>query len=101
MRWPFEKWPLGVFALAPLKTVRTCSRPMLYLFSAVGFNSTRTLGRDPPPTVTCPTPLTWDSFCAIIVEAASYIWPRVSTSDVRSSMKIGESDGLTLRYEGL
>src|ERR1039457_3628008 len=85
MRRSSEKCPLGVLAFAPLNAVRTCSRPMPYLFSAVGFSSTRTAGREPPPTVTCPTPVNWASFCAMIVDAASYIWPLVRTAEVRAS----------------
>src|ERR1700681_146425 len=101
MRRPSEKCPLGVLALAPLNTVRTCSKPMPYLFRAVGINSTRTLGSELPPTITCPTPLTWASFCAMIVEAASYIWPRVRTDELSASIKMGESAGFTFRYVGL
>src|ERR1039458_10152894 len=101
MRRSSEKCPLVVLAFAPLNVVRTCSRPMPYLFSAVGFSSTRTAGREPPPTVTCPTPVNWASFCAMIVDAASYIWPLVRTAEVRASMKMGESAGFTFRYEGL
>src|ERR1035441_9104341 len=101
MRKPSEKCPLGVLALAPLKAVRLCSRPTPYLFTAVGFNSMRTAGSELPPTETCPTPVTWASFCAMMVEAASHIWPRVRVAEVRASMKMGESAGLTLRYEGL
>src|ERR1035441_8029394 len=101
MRKPSEKCPLGVLALAPLKAVRICSRPMPYLFTAVGFNSMRTAGSELPPTETCPTPVTWASFCAMMVEAASHIWPRVRVAEVRASMKMGESAGFTLRYEGL
>ena len=47
---------------------RTCS-------DASGFSSMRTPGSALPPTITWPTPLTCDSFCAMMVEAASYIWP--------------------------
>src|ERR1039458_3324463 len=101
MRRPSEKCPFGVLALAPLNEVRICSRPMPYLFRAGGFSSIRTLGSELPPTVTCPTPLTWASFWAMMVEAASYIWPLVRTAEVRASMKMGESAGCTLRYEGL
>src|SRR3984957_634580 len=61
----------------------------------------RTLGSELPPTVTCPTPVICDSFCARIVDAASYICPRVKDGDVSASMKIGESAGFTLRYDGL
>ena len=71
------------------------------MFRAVGFSSMRTAGSELPPTVTCPTPLTCDSFCAMIVEAASYIWPLVRTGEVSASMKIGESAGFTFRYDGL
>jgi len=74
---------------------------MPYLFSVVGFNSIRTPGSELPPTTTWPTPLICASFCAMMVDAASYIWPRVSVEDVRASMKIGESAGFTLRYVGL
>ena len=101
MRRPSEKCPLGVLAFALLSAARTCSSPMPYLFRAVGFSSTRTPGSELPPTVTCPTPLTWASFCAMMVEAASYIWPLVRTGEVRASMKMGESAGFTFRYEGL
>jgi len=67
------------------------------LFSAAGLSSMRTPGRALPPTLTCPTPCTWESFCAMMVEAASYIWPLPSTSEVRAIMKMGESAGFTLR----
>ena len=63
----------------------------------MGFSSIRTAGSALPPTVTCPTPESCDNFCIMIVEAASYICPLVSTSDVRAMMKIGESAGLTFR----
>src|SRR5580692_8739719 len=101
MRWPSEKCPLGTLAFAAPSTLRTCSMPMPYLLSAGGSSSIRTLGSELPPTVTCPTPLTCASFCAMIVEAASYIWPLVRIGEVRASMKIGESAGFTFRYEGL
>src|SRR5580704_13674067 len=101
MRWPSEKCPLGMLAFAALSTLRTWSRPIPYLFKAGGLSSIRTLGSEPPPTVTWPTPLTCESFCAMIVEAASYIWPLVRTDDVSASMKIGESAGFTFRYDGL
>src|SRR5260370_42021294 len=101
MRLPSEKWPLGVLALAEARAVRTCSRPIPYLFRAIGLSSTRTPGSALPPTVTWPTPLIWESFCARTVEAASYIWPFVSIFDVRPMMMMGESAGFTLRYDGL
>src|ERR1039457_2369617 len=37
----------------------------------------------------------------MMVEAASYIWALVRVAEVRASMKMGESAGFTLRYEGL
>ena len=46
---------------------------MPYLFNCDGFSSTRTPGSALPPTITWPTPVTCDSFCAMMVEAASYI----------------------------
>src|SRR5260370_30477823 len=101
MRGPREKYPFGVLAFELAKTLRTWSRPMPYLFSAGGFSSIRTLGSALPPTVTWPTPVTCDNFCAMMVDAASYIWPLVRTVDVSASMKIGESAGFTFRYLGL
>jgi hypothetical protein len=50
-----------------------------------------------PPTVTCPTPATWESFCARMVEAASYIWPLVSVGEVNAMIMTGESAGFTFR----
>ncbi len=70
---------------------------MPYLFSAAGLSSTRTPGSALPPTITWPTPRTCASFWAMMVDAASYIWPLLSTSEVRASMKMGESAGFTLR----
>ncbi len=77
--------------------MRTDSKLMPYLFSTVGFSSMRTPGSALPPTMTWPTPAICESFCAITVEAASYIWPLLRTFDVSPTMKIGESAGLTLR----
>ncbi|MNK97624.1 hypothetical protein D3C87_1179680 [compost metagenome] len=51
--------------------LRTSSSEMPYLFSAVGFSSTRTAGSEAPPIVTWPTPSTCDSFWERMVEAAS------------------------------
>ena len=88
---------MGVLALAVASAVRTCSRPMPYLFTASGFSSTRTDGSALPPTITCPTPLICDSFCAMMVEAASYICALSSTLEVSATIKMGESAGFTLR----
>jgi hypothetical protein len=38
---------------------------------ADGFISTRTAGSELPPTLTSPTPATWEIFCSRIVEAVS------------------------------
>jgi hypothetical protein len=65
--------------------------------SAGRFNSTRTAGNAAPPTWTWPTPETCDTFCASTVEAASYICPRVSVSEVSERIITGASAGLTLR----
>ena len=89
------KWPLGLFELALASALRTCSRPMLYLLSVVGFTSTRTPGSELPPTVTCPTPSICDSFCARTVEATSYIRPLESVSEVSAMISTGASDGFT------
>ena len=51
-------WPLGRFTLVLLNEFLTSSRPIPYLFNAVGFNSTRTAGSELPPTITWPTPST-------------------------------------------
>ena len=61
----------------------------------------RTAGSALPPTVTCPTPSTWDSRCARMVDAASYICPRDSVGEVSARMTIGASAGFTLRHVGL
>jgi hypothetical protein len=65
--------------------------------SAVGFSSARTAGSELPLTVTWPTPATCESFCATTVEAASYICPCVSVSEVSVSTMIGASAGFTFR----
>jgi hypothetical protein len=45
MRRSFEKCPWGVLAFALLNAVRTCSKPIPYLFRAVGFK----IGLASPP----------------------------------------------------
>ena len=60
-------------------------------------SSTRTVGSELPPTVTCPTPLICASFCAMMDEAASYIWAFVRMGDVSASNMMGESAGFTFR----
>src|ERR1700743_2691646 len=101
MLGPSVKWPFGTLALAAPSALRTVSKLMPYLFNCVGFSSSLTPGRALPPTVTWPTPAIWESFCAITVEAASYIWPLVRTLEVRPTMKMGESAGLALGEVGV
>src|SRR5271170_981995 len=93
--------PLGRLALVAVIALRTVSGLMAYFCSVLGLSSTRTAGNELPPTLTVPTPLTCDSFCARLVEAASYIWPLVMVSEVSARIMIGESAGFTLRYVGL
>ena len=77
--------------------LRTLSSAMPLAASLSGLISTRTAGNAPPLTATCPTPCTCDSRWASTVDAASYIWPRVSVADVNDKIMIGASAGLTLR----
>ncbi len=96
-RSPSSTVPFGRLALVATIAVRTSSSPMPYLYSVAGLSSTRTAGSEDPPTVTCPMPLSCASFCARIVEAASYIWPCVRDSEVSDRIMIGASAGFTLR----
>ena len=57
----------------------------------------RTAGSELPPTITWPTPCAWESFCCRMLEAASYIRPRPSVSEVSATIMIGASAGLTVR----
>jgi hypothetical protein len=88
---------LGRLTFVSASTRRTSSRPIPYFESAVGFSSTRTAGRELPPTITWPTPSTWASFCWRIVDATSYICPRLKVSEVSPRIMIGASAGLTFR----
>ncbi len=69
---------------------------MPFSLSAWGLISTRTAGSELPPTVTWPMPLIWESVWAMTLEAASYIWPRLSVSEVSARIMIGASAGFTL-----
>src|SRR5262249_41571737 len=60
-----------------------------------------TSGSAPTPTATCPTPSASESFCCRIDEAASYICPRSTVSEVRARIITGASAGFTFRYVGL
>ena len=77
--------------------LRTCSSEMPWAARRTGSSATRTAGRAPPFTLAWPTPSTCESFCASTVEAASYICPRVSTSEVSARIMMGASAGFTLR----
>src|SRR5580704_720630 len=68
--------------------------------SGCGFTSTRTAGSELPPTVTWPTPLTCDSFCANTEEAMSYNCGLGTTSDSSVISNMGWSAGLIFRYLG-
>jgi hypothetical protein len=74
---------------------------MAYLFRAVGLISTRTAGRELPPSWTCPTPLTWLIFCCRMLDAASNRRPWPKVLDVSAITMTGASAGLILRYCGL
>ncbi len=89
--------PFGLLALADASAARTSSRPMPYLYKTCGLSSTRTAGNVEPPMMTLPMPESWDSRCARMLLAASYIWPRVIVFDVSARIRIGASAGLTLR----
>jgi hypothetical protein len=89
--------PFGRLAFAAAMAARTSSTPMPYLLRAAGLSSTRTAGSELPPTCTCPTPSSCDSFWARMVDAASYIWPCVMVADVSARIMMGASAGLTLR----
>ena len=67
--------PFGRLALAPASAVRTSSRPMPYLSSALRIELDAHRRQRAAADVTWPTPSTCESFCARIVDAASYIWP--------------------------
>ena len=88
---------MGRLALVVVIAVRTSSKPMPSLFSSGGFSSTRTAGSEPPPTLTCPTPFICEMRCARLVEAMSYICPRVKRSEVSARIITGASAGFTLR----
>ncbi|CFU09182.1 Uncharacterised protein [Bordetella pertussis] len=99
--WSFSTMPLGRLALALDSAWRTSSSDTPRLASAPGMRLTRTAGSELPPTVTSPTPFTWASFCATMVEARSYSLPWPSVAEVMASVMIGAADGLALWYVGL
>ena len=94
--------PVGQLALGPVdvgaaSTLRTSSRPMPYLCSAVGFSSTRTAGSELPPTKPGRRPPPGRA------SAGGWWTPRRTSargSTCRRSgprIRIGASAGLTLR----
>jgi len=89
--------PFGRLTFVAASTWRTSSSAIPYLLSAEGLSSTRTDGNELPPTMTCPTPRTCASFCCRMLDAMSYICPRLFVGDVRAMMMIGASAGFTLR----
>ena len=97
-----EPWtePFGRFAFAEASAVRTASMPTFILLSSSGFISTRTPGRELPPTKTWPMPSIWAIFWARTESPTSYICGCVMTSEVMARIMIGASAGLTLRQFG-
>ena len=94
---PDSSAPLGRLALVVAIAVRTASGLIPKPFIAGRLSSTRTAGRELPPTLTSPMPCTCSSFCASTVDAQSYIWPRVSAWEVSPRIMMGASAGFTLR----
>src|SRR5438874_2726921 len=97
-----EPWiePFGRFAFAEASAVRTASMPTFILLSSSGFISTRTPGRELPPTKTWPMPSICAIFWARMESPTSYICGCVMTSEVMARIMIGASAGLTLRQFG-
>ena len=57
----------------------------------------RTAGRWPPVTLTSPTPLICESFCATRTSIRSLTWCSGSVGEVTANVMTGASAGLTLR----
>ena len=83
--------------MALARVERTSSREMPLLFSESGLSSTRTAGSELPPTVTWPTPATWESFWLNTVEARSYSSPKDKLGEVSPMTIMGESAGFIFR----
>ena len=88
---------MGELAVALEMALRTSSSERPTPASAAGSTETRTAGCCPPPTCTCPTPETWEIFCARMVLATSKICPSGTVLELRATIMIGESDGFTFR----
>jgi len=71
------------------KCAPTVSSGMPYWLSAVGFISTLTARqRELPPTMTWPTPGSWESFCCRMLEPVVHL-ARRSVSEVRATIMNG------------
>ena len=88
--------PLAWFTLAAASAVRKSSRLIPYEASEVGFARIRTAGFCPPLMETSPTPGSWEIFCASAVSARSSTLESAKVSEVRASVRMGESAGFTL-----
>ena len=89
--------PLGVSAVAMAICVRTSSSCIPFSTSLAGSTWMRIAGVCCPPTRTRETPEIWLRCCARMFSAASSTSITGATSDWTDSMRIGVSDGLTLR----
>jgi hypothetical protein len=89
--------PLGEFTVVRLSALRTSAMPRPTPASAAGSTCTRTAGCCPPPTNTCPTPFTCDSFWAMTVLAMSNTCDSGRLVEVSDTIMMGASDGLTRR----
>ena len=97
-RSPSSTRPLGRLALAAASALRTSSNADAVRVERRGVeldaHRRQRAAADRSPG---PTPRTCDSFCASMVEAASYIWPRVMRVGGERMIMIGASAGFTLR----
>ena len=92
-----SKLPLGRLALAEAITFCRSASVRPADFSAALSACTRMAGRWPPARLTCPTPCTWASFCAMRVSIRSCTWGSGSVFELTASVRMGVSAGLTLR----
>lgn len=92
-----SRLPLGWLTLAWVTTRRTSASVSRCAASAWGSTWMRTAGRWPPATLTSPTPLIWDSFCATRTSIRSRTRGSGSVGDVTASVITGASAGLILR----
>ena len=91
-----SRLPLAEFTLAWVMAVRMSASVRFFWASALGFTCTRTAGRSPPESVTRPTPVICEIFCARRVSARSSSFVMGSVSLVSASVMMGGSAGLTL-----